>query len=82
MVRGMKTDLLREIADQVEDLELEYQSTLDGLHKQVGIVSELNDVITELKVELKQATDRIEYYESIYPDLITAVQIKARMEGV
>lgn len=82
MARVTKTDLLRDIADQVEDLESEYQNTLDGLHKQVGIIDELNNVITELRAELKQATDRVEYYESIYPDLITAVQIKARMEGV
>lgn len=82
MARATKTDLLRDIADQVEDLESEYQNTLDGLNKQVGIIDEFNNMITELRAELKQATDRIEYYESIYPDLITAVQVKARLEEV
>lgn len=50
------------------------------MRDQVEAIDELNILIVSLKNELKHATERIEYYESIYPDLATAVQVKERLE--
>lgn len=72
--------LIHELADQVEDLESEHQDAIETMRDQVEAIDELNILIVSLKNELKHATERIEYYESIYPDLATAVQVKERLE--
>jgi predicted RNase H-like nuclease (RuvC/YqgF family) len=70
----------RSLAEEVGDLEDTIEKLESTNRKLAFQVKEHTEVITDLRQELIQANLRVCYYESIYPGLEDAWEVRQRME--